>query len=144
MEWLNYHHLLYFWTVVREGGVTRAADRLHRVPSNVTTRIKQFEERLGVTLFRRQGRGLEQLQGAQSWAELHQALRDNGLELALGAHAANNLVAALVVNHPNSSLPTRAVWEVSDLNPTAVLVGLLVCALVFSWVMTGRGRCADR
>jgi DNA-binding transcriptional LysR family regulator len=43
---------------VREGGVVRAAARLNRVPSNVTTRIKQFEERLGVSLFRRQGRGL--------------------------------------------------------------------------------------
>ncbi|WP_207919297.1 LysR family transcriptional regulator [Methylobacterium segetis] len=47
-----------FRSVVREGGVTRAANLLHRVPSNVTTRIKQFEERLGVTLFRRQGRSL--------------------------------------------------------------------------------------
>jgi DNA-binding transcriptional LysR family regulator len=47
-----------FRCVVREGGITRAASRLHRVPSNVTTRIKQFEERLGVALFRRQGRGL--------------------------------------------------------------------------------------
>lgn len=47
-----------FRCVVREGGVTRAAERLHRVPSNVTTRIRQLEERLGVSLFRRQGRGL--------------------------------------------------------------------------------------
>ncbi|WP_210206747.1 LysR family transcriptional regulator [Methylobacterium durans] len=47
-----------FRSVVREGGVTRAANLLHRVPSNVTTRIKQFEERLGVALFRRQGRSL--------------------------------------------------------------------------------------
>ncbi|MCJ2085913.1 LysR substrate-binding domain-containing protein [Methylobacterium sp. E-005] len=47
-----------FRCVVREGGVTRAAAQLHRVPSNVTTRIKQFEERLGVALFRRQGRSL--------------------------------------------------------------------------------------
>ena len=36
----------------------RAASRLHRVPSNVTTGVKQCEERLGVRLFRRQGRGL--------------------------------------------------------------------------------------
>src|SRR4030095_3417275 len=36
----------------------RAAARLHRVPSSVTTRVKQLEERLGVSLFRRQGRGL--------------------------------------------------------------------------------------
>lgn len=47
-----------FRCVVREGGVTRAASRLHRVPSNVTTRIKQLEERLGVALFRREGRAL--------------------------------------------------------------------------------------
>lgn len=47
-----------FRCVVREGGVMRAASRLHRVPSNVTTRIKQLEERLGVALFQRQGRGL--------------------------------------------------------------------------------------
>ncbi|HRN77461.1 LysR family transcriptional regulator [Ottowia sp.] len=47
-----------FRSVVHEGGVTRAARRLHRVPSNVTTRIKQLEERLGVPLFQRRGRGL--------------------------------------------------------------------------------------
>ncbi|OAS17291.1 LysR family transcriptional regulator [Methylobacterium platani] len=47
-----------FRSVVREGGVTRAAERLNRVPSNVTTRIKQFEERLGIALFRREGRSL--------------------------------------------------------------------------------------
>lgn len=47
-----------FRSVAREGGVTRAAARLHRVQSNVTTRIKQLEERLGVALFRRQGRSL--------------------------------------------------------------------------------------
>jgi DNA-binding transcriptional LysR family regulator len=47
-----------FRSVVREGGVARAARRLHRVPSNVTTRVKHLEARLGVALFRRQGRGL--------------------------------------------------------------------------------------
>ncbi|MHB2205496.1 LysR family transcriptional regulator [Methylobacterium sp. CM6257] len=47
-----------FRCVVREGGITRAAAQLHRVPSNVTTRIKQLEERLGVALFHRQGRSL--------------------------------------------------------------------------------------
>jgi DNA-binding transcriptional LysR family regulator len=55
-----------FRCVVREGGVTRAASRLHRVPSNVTTRIKRFEERLGVTLFRRQGRGLALTESGRS------------------------------------------------------------------------------
>lgn len=44
-----------FSTVVRHGGVTRAAERLHRVQSNVTTRIRQLEEDLGVALFIRGG-----------------------------------------------------------------------------------------
>jgi DNA-binding transcriptional LysR family regulator len=47
-----------FRTVVAEGGVIRAAQKLNRVQSNVTTRIKQLEQRLGRTLFRKQGRGL--------------------------------------------------------------------------------------
>lgn len=55
---MNLDDLHIFCTVVREGGIARAAERLHRVPSNVTTRMKQFEDRLGVALFRRQGRGL--------------------------------------------------------------------------------------
>jgi len=47
-----------FRTVVQEGGVIRAANKLNRVQSNVTTRIKQLEQRLGRSLFRKQGRGL--------------------------------------------------------------------------------------
>lgn len=45
-----------FNAVVLAGGVTRAAARLHRVPSNVTTRIKNLAEKLGVTLFLREGK----------------------------------------------------------------------------------------
>ena len=47
-----------FTTVVREGGVTRAAEKLNRVQSNVTTRIRQLEEDLGVDLFLREGKRL--------------------------------------------------------------------------------------
>lgn len=48
-----------FVAVVREGGITRAAERLHRVQSNVTTRIRQLEEDLDVDLFIREGRRLK-------------------------------------------------------------------------------------
>jgi DNA-binding transcriptional LysR family regulator len=47
-----------FKAVVEAGGITRAAAKLHRVQSNVTTRVKQLEERLGTTLFLRGGRRL--------------------------------------------------------------------------------------
>ncbi|MBT5498427.1 MAG: LysR family transcriptional regulator [Alphaproteobacteria bacterium] len=47
-----------FRTVVEAGGITKAADRLHRVQSNVTTRVRQLEEDLGVKLFIREGKRL--------------------------------------------------------------------------------------
>lgn len=50
--------LLIFNAVVREGSVTRAAERLNRVQSNVTTRIRQLEEDLAVKLFIREGKRL--------------------------------------------------------------------------------------
>jgi len=47
-----------FRTVAEQGGINKAAARLHRVPSNVTTRVKQLEEELGTRLFARNGRRL--------------------------------------------------------------------------------------
>src|SRR5262245_31714944 len=47
-----------FRTVVQEGGITRAAQKLNRVQSNVTTRVRQLEQELGVELFVREGKRL--------------------------------------------------------------------------------------
>jgi DNA-binding transcriptional LysR family regulator len=47
-----------FKTVAEQGGITKAAAALNRVQSNVTTRVKQLEERLGAKLFHRHGRRL--------------------------------------------------------------------------------------
>jgi LysR family transcriptional activator of nhaA len=58
MEWLNYHHLLYFWTVVRRGGLAPAAEELRLAPSTVSAQIHSLEESLGERLFRRSGRRL--------------------------------------------------------------------------------------
>jgi LysR family transcriptional activator of nhaA len=57
-DWLNYHHLHYFWTVAREGGVTRAAAALRLRPSTVSAQIRRLEEGLGAALFAREGRRL--------------------------------------------------------------------------------------
>lgn len=59
MRTIDLEALAIFRAVVEEGGVLRAAARLNRVPSNVSTRIRQLEDYLGVRLFRREGRGLE-------------------------------------------------------------------------------------
>jgi DNA-binding transcriptional LysR family regulator len=58
MRTIDLESLEIFRAVVQEGGIVRAAGKLNRVQSNVTTRIKQLEERLGLALFRRQGRSL--------------------------------------------------------------------------------------
>jgi LysR family transcriptional activator of nhaA len=55
---LNYHHLLYFWTVAREGGISRAAEKLRLSQPAVSAQIKALEAALGERLFQRQGRTL--------------------------------------------------------------------------------------
>ncbi len=56
MEWLNYHHLRYFWVVAKEGSLKKAADRLHVSQPSISEQIKELEEALGEALFRRSGR----------------------------------------------------------------------------------------
>jgi DNA-binding transcriptional LysR family regulator len=57
-ENMDLAELRIFKAVAEHGGVTRAAVALNRVQSNVTTRVKQLEARLGKRLFERQGRRL--------------------------------------------------------------------------------------
>ena len=58
MDWLNYHHLLYFWTVVREGGVSKAAEKLRLSQPTISAQVKMLEDALGEHLFQRKGRTL--------------------------------------------------------------------------------------
>ena len=53
MRTIDLEALKIFRTVVDEGGIVRAAHKLNRVQSNVTTRIRQLEQHLGTRLFRR-------------------------------------------------------------------------------------------
>jgi LysR family transcriptional activator of nhaA len=58
VEWLNYHHLRYFWTVARKGGVRKAAEDLHVSQPSISAQLRLLEESLGQKLFRRSGRNL--------------------------------------------------------------------------------------
>jgi LysR family transcriptional activator of nhaA len=58
MEWLNYHHLLYFWTVAREGSIARACEKLRLAQPTISGQLRLLEESLGEKLFAKQGRGL--------------------------------------------------------------------------------------
>lgn len=58
MEWLNYHHLLYFWTAARTGSIANASKELLLAPPTISAQIGQLEDALGEKLFARTGRRL--------------------------------------------------------------------------------------
>ena len=58
MEWLNYHHLLYFWMVARKGSIVKASEELLLAPPTISAQIGRLEENLGEKLFARSGRRL--------------------------------------------------------------------------------------
>ena len=58
MDWLNYHHLHYFWVVAREGSIVGATRVLNLTQPTISAQIRMLEESLGEKLFRKRGRGL--------------------------------------------------------------------------------------
>lgn len=58
MDWLNYHHLYYFWMAVQEGTITAASRKLLLSQPTVSAQIKKLEEGLGTPLFKKAGRNL--------------------------------------------------------------------------------------
>ena len=58
MEWLNYHHLLYFWAVARYGSVVRASRELRLAQPTISGQVRRLEEVIGEKLFDRVGRRL--------------------------------------------------------------------------------------
>lgn len=56
MEWLNYHHLLYFWMVARSGSLAAASRELRLAPATVSAQVRALEEAFGDQLFSRTGR----------------------------------------------------------------------------------------
>jgi LysR family transcriptional activator of nhaA len=59
MPSLNYKHLHYFWTIVKAGGVARAAEKLHVTPQSISGQMKLLGEQIGEPLMRRTGRTVE-------------------------------------------------------------------------------------
>jgi LysR family transcriptional activator of nhaA len=58
VEWLNYHHLLYFWVVAHEGSLAKASAQLRLAPSTISGQIRALERALGEQLFTKSGRRL--------------------------------------------------------------------------------------
>ena len=58
MQWLNYHHLYYFWMVVRLGSISKASQELRLSPPAISAQLHTLEESLGEKLLARSGRNL--------------------------------------------------------------------------------------
>lgn len=81
MDWLNYHHLLNFWMVAREGSVQRASEMLSVTPASVSVQVRQLERSLGVQLFAKQGRGLVLTEMGKEVLEYAEEIFSTGREL---------------------------------------------------------------
>lgn len=66
MEWLNFHHLRYFWVVATEGSVSRAATKLRVSQPTVSEQVHALQDALGEKLLRREGRGVALTEAGQT------------------------------------------------------------------------------
>lgn len=101
--------LAIFRAVVHENGVTRAAAKLNRVQSNVTTRIKQLEAQLGVELFARDGRRLVLTPAGETllpYAERLLALADEARHALKAGRPAGRLRLGTMESAAATRLPT--------------------------------------
>lgn len=81
MNWLNYHQLMNFWMVVKEGSVQQASQALHVTPASVSIQVRQLEKSLGVKLLRKQGRGVEATEVGRLVADYADEIFSKGREL---------------------------------------------------------------
>jgi LysR family transcriptional activator of nhaA len=114
MRHLNYTHLLYFWTVVREGGVAQAAAALHLTPQTVSGQIKLLEDQLQGALLERQGRRLVPTELGRITYAYAEDIFPKGLELASvlrGARTRGSRAVAIGVADAVPKLVTFRVLE---------------------------------
>lgn len=78
---LNFHHLHYFWAVAKEGGLTRAANRLHVSQSALSTQIRQLEQQIGQPLFVRQARSMQLTEAGRLALSYAETIFASGTEL---------------------------------------------------------------
>lgn len=117
MEWLNYHHLLYFWTVARLGSVSAGAAELRLAQPTISGQIRSLEDSLGVRLFHRTGRRM--------------VLTDVGREVFRYADEIFSIGRDLMgaVKGRSSGRPLRLLVGVADVVPKLIAYRLLEPAL---------------
>ena len=81
MDWLNFHHLLYFWTVVRERSITKVAEKLHVSQPTVSGQLRELERAVGEKLYEKTGRELYLTETGRMVFEYAEEIFTTGQEL---------------------------------------------------------------
>ena len=81
MNWLNYHHLLYFWTMAREGSISKAANSLHLSQPTISGQLRQLEKSVGSKLYERHGRDLRLTETGKMVFDYAEEIFSTGQEL---------------------------------------------------------------
>lgn len=81
MNWLNYHHLFYFYTIATEGGIARAAEKLRIGQPTLSAQLKQLEDMVGKPLFERRNRKLILTEAGKSALEYAKEIFRMGEEM---------------------------------------------------------------
>ncbi|MDR0211598.1 MAG: LysR family transcriptional regulator [Pseudomonas putida] len=105
---MEFSQLRIFQAVAEEGSVTRAAERLHRVPSNLSTRLRQLEEQLGVELFVRERQRLQLSPAGKvllDYANRLSTLRDEAIAAVQGGQPAGDFVLGTMYSTAATHLP---------------------------------------
>ncbi|WP_164100703.1 transcriptional activator NhaR [Candidatus Laterigemmans baculatus] len=111
MDWLNYHHLHYFWMVARTGSVAEAARQLHLTSPTLSSQIRKLEESLGAKLFRPGGRRLTLTDTGQTVFEYAEQIFSLGRELAEFIRSGATSGALRMKVGATSSLPKLVIYR---------------------------------
>ena len=114
MRHLNYNHLLYFWTVVREGGVAAAAASLHLTPQTLSSQIKLLEAQVQGALFEKQGRRLVPTELGRITFAYAEEIFAKGLELSSVLRGARPQGRRSVTIGIADSVPKLVTWRILE------------------------------
>lgn len=117
LDKLNYHHLMYFWVVAREGTISRACERLHLAQPTISTQVRNLERALGEKLFRRSGRHLVLTEAGQVVFHFADQIFSLGRELISALHGTG------------TENPPRLLVGLCDVVPKLIVYRLLRPAL---------------
>jgi LysR family transcriptional activator of nhaA len=120
MDWLNYHHLLYFWMVAKTGSITRAAEELRLAQPTISGQLRALEENLGEKLFTKVGRRLQLTEVGQIVYGYADEIFSIGRELTD------------VLKGIPRGRPARLVVGISDMMPKLVAYRILQPALTLA------------